>query len=152
LPLHGGDGKKLAFAIRLTDPDKYILAWEKQPVPRHQLIHVAGVYDGNAEIRFYVQGQLQSRTPAQGVKSTPSRFRLGNNRAGDGGFLGRMQEVRVSKVARYDNDFTPVRRFEPDPDTIALYHFDEGSGDMLKDSSGNGHHGEIVGAKWVKAD
>jgi WD40 repeat protein len=29
---------------------------------------------------------------------------------------------------------------------------DEGSGDKLIDSSGNGHHGKIVGAKWVKAD
>ena len=61
-------------------------------------------------------------------------------------------EVRISKVARYDKDFTPAKRFEPDADTLALYHFDEGSGDVLKDSSGNGHHGKIVGAKWVKAD
>ena len=152
LPLHDGDGKKLAFMTRLTQPVKHVIAWEKQPVPRHQLIHVAGVYDGNAEIRFYVNGQLQSRAPAQNIKPTPSTFLLGNNRAGDGGFLGRMHEVRVSKIARYDKDFTPVKRFEPDPDTIALYHFDEGEGDILKDSSGNGHHGVILGAKWVKAD
>ena len=33
---------------------------------------------------------------------------------------------------------------------MALYHFDEGSGDVLHDSSGNGHDGKIVGAKWVK--
>ena len=63
-----------------------------------------------------------------------------------------MNEVRISKVARYDKDFTPAQRFEPDADTLALYHFDEGSGDELKDSSGNGHHGKIVGAKWVKAE
>ena len=54
--------------------------------------------------------------------------------------------------ARYDKDFTPAQRFEPDADTLALYHCDEGIGDILKDSSGNGHHGKIVGAKWVKAD
>src|ERR1019366_7642082 len=63
-----------------------------------------------------------------------------------------MDEVRFSKVARYDKDFTPAKRFEPDADTLALYHFDEGAGDVLKDSSGNGHHGKIVGAKWVNAD
>ncbi|MGZ0173760.1 MAG: formylglycine-generating enzyme family protein, partial [Planctomycetales bacterium] len=44
----------------------------------------------------------------------------------------------------------PTDQFTPDQDTIALYHFDEGSGDVLKDSSGNGHHGKIVGAKWVR--
>src|SRR2546426_422563 len=67
-------------------------------------------------------------------------------------FTGRIDEVRISKVARYDKDFTPAKRFEPDADTLALYHFDEGAGDVLNDSSGNKHHGKIVGAKWVNAD
>ena len=57
---------------------------------------------------------------------------------------GLIDEVRISKVARYDKDFTPAKRFEPDADTLALYHFDEGQGDVLKDSSGNGHHGKIT--------
>ena len=35
---------------------------------------------------------------------------------------------------------------------MALYHFDEGTGDVLHDSSGNGHDGKIVGAKWVRVD
>ena len=36
-----------------------------------------------------------------------------------------------------------------DEQTIALYHFDEDSGDVAKDASGNGHHGKIVGARRV---
>jgi hypothetical protein len=36
-------------------------------------------------------------------------------------------------------------------DTLALYHFDEGQGDVLTDSSGNNHPGKIVNAKWVSA-
>ena len=67
-------------------------------------------------------------------------------------FHGIIDEVRISNIARYTEDFTPQRRFEPDEHTMALYHFDEGSGDVLKDSSGNGHDGKIVGAKWVKVD
>ena len=67
-------------------------------------------------------------------------------------FHGTIDEVRISNIARYTEDFTPQRRFEPDEHTMALYHFDEGSGDVLKDSSGNGHDGKIVGAKWVKVD
>ena len=58
--------------------------------------------------------------------------------------------ARISSIARYAGDFTPRMRFEPDKDTLALYHFDEGEGDELQDSSGNGHHGTIVGAKWVR--
>lgn len=61
-----------------------------------------------------------------------------------------IDELRLSRTARYDRDFAPDSRFEPDSDTLALYHFDEGEGDALNDSSGNGYHGKIVGAKWVK--
>jgi len=60
--------------------------------------------------------------------------------------------VRFSRTARYDKDFPPNQRHEPDADTIALYHCDEGQGEQLIDSSGNKHHGTIVGAKWVKVE
>ena len=53
-------------------------------------------------------------------------------------------------MARYSAEFTPPTTFTPDKDTVALYRFDEGQGDVLKDSSGNNHHGKIVGAKWVR--
>jgi hypothetical protein len=35
-------------------------------------------------------------------------------------------------------------------DAVAVWNFDEGSGTTLKDNSGNGHHGSIAGAKWIK--
>jgi len=35
-------------------------------------------------------------------------------------------------------------------DIVALYLFDEGGGDVLKDYSGNGHDGTIEGAKWTQ--
>ncbi len=65
-------------------------------------------------------------------------------------FRGTIDEIRISTTARFDKDFTPDARFEADKDTLALYHCDEGQGEELKDSSGNGHHGKIVGAKWVR--
>src|SRR5262249_15249279 len=66
-------------------------------------------------------------------------------------FDGLIDEIRISRNARYDKDFTPEKRFEPDGETVALYHCDEGASESLRDSDGI-HHGKIVGAKWVKTD
>ena len=39
-----------------------------------------------------------------------------------------------------------------DENTVAVWLFEEGSGDVAKDASGNGHDGEFAGKpKWVKA-
>jgi serine/threonine protein kinase len=64
---------------------------------------------------------------------------------------GTFYGLRVSSEARYQQDFVPSESFTADDKTIALYNFDEGQGPTLKDSSGNNHHGKIVGARWVAA-
>ncbi len=121
--------------------------------------HVAGVWDGK-ELALYFEGKLVSR----GTKGTfPTKHRhasksvLGAAILVEGGrerpkwfCRGTIDEVRISSTARYANDFTPPKRHEPDAQTLALYHVDEGQGDVLPDASGNGHHGKIVGAKWVR--
>jgi hypothetical protein len=58
--------------------------------------------------------------------------------------------MRISRIARYDSDFTPTARLEPDQDTLALHHFDEGGGEVAKNSSANANHGKFVGARWVE--
>ena len=126
--------------------------------PGTKVTHLAAVRTGD-ELRFFVNGKRSNQGQLKGPDALDlaQPFRLGATRLDlkkglERFFKGTIDEVRVSKVARYDKDFTPAKRFEPDADTLALYHFDEGAGDVLKDSSGNGHHGKIVGAKWVKAD
>jgi hypothetical protein len=64
---------------------------------------------------------------------------------------GTFYGLRVSSEAPYQQDFVPSESFTADEKTIALYNFDEGQGPTLKDSSGNNHHGKIVGARWVAA-
>ncbi len=109
--------------------------------------HLALVFTGR-QFRLYVDGNLSAKKDLGdlSLEKINLPFTLGSQ------FTGERFEVRVSKVARYDKDFTPQPHFEPDADTLALYHFDEGQGEVLYDSSGNGHHGKIVGAKWVKLD
>ena len=125
----------------------------REPVQTGQRHHVAGVLEGT-RIGLFVDGKIQEAGQLKGS------YRKGRDPFLIGGlppspdvvrslFSGVIDELRVSKVARYSGDFVPLVRFEPDKDTLALYHFDEGSGDVLNDASGNNHHGKIVNAKWV---
>jgi hypothetical protein len=41
-------------------------------------------------------------------------------------------------------------QFQADQNTFALYHFNEGTGTTLYDSSGNGYNGTITGCTWVQ--
>jgi hypothetical protein len=56
----------------------------------------------------------------------------------NGGFIGTIDEARFSTTVRYTSNFTPpTAPFSIDASTLALYHFDEGSGTTAYDSSGN---------------
>ena len=67
-------------------------------------------------------------------------------------FRGLIDEMRFSNIVRYTSNFTPAKRLKTDAHTMALYHFDAVGSDILKDSSGNGHDGRIIDARWVKVD
>jgi hypothetical protein len=52
-------------------------------------------------------------------------------------FSGWIDDVRISNVIRYAAGFSrPTQAFATDANTVALYHFDEGSGDVINDGSG----------------
>lgn len=148
----------LNWGFSVQDQRGYQKALSTSPPEKDRFVHLAGVFDG-AQARLFVNGKLMETEPALNLPLKPSSLPLmfGANPQPDGKrplyfFSGMIDEVRISGVARYSGDFTPASRFETDQQTLALYHFDEGAGDVLKDSSGNGHHGKIVGATWVKAD
>ena len=52
-------------------------------------------------------------------------------------FSGWIDEIRFSNMLRYGTDFAvPANRFSADENTVALYQFNEGFGDLIHDSSG----------------
>jgi formylglycine-generating enzyme required for sulfatase activity/serine/threonine protein kinase len=134
-----------AHGVRLAAADKRDL-WS----------HVACVWDG-AEFRLYLDGRRCGESfPTKAKPHDPRMTMLGgcpsalNVLTSEADYFdGMLNEIRFSRVARYADDFTPEARFAPDADTLALYHCDEGAGEVLNDSSGNGHQGKIVAAKWV---
>ncbi|HEX4132962.1 MAG TPA: SUMF1/EgtB/PvdO family nonheme iron enzyme [Pirellulales bacterium] len=118
------------------------------------LTHVAGVFDGK-ELIVFVDGHRQksTRTVTLPIKPPGQLTNIGAapGASAAGVFDGTIDEVRISSVARYTSDFTPQQRFEPDAATEVLYHFDEGSGTVAKDSSPHHRDGKISGATWVAA-
>src|SRR5262249_53407171 len=110
------------------------------PLARNRWVHLAGVFDGKSETRFYVDGQLQQRTKfTNPVHPSGLPFAIGANPSVQNTFSeyfqGLVDEVRISKSARYDGSFRPQRRFAPDADTLLLFHCDEAQGNSLTDAS-----------------
>ena len=147
------DGRSI-FKLRLSDqPSPTATSTRAVPSGRH---HVALVFE-NDQPALFVDGlrQATDRFPQdEEYQVSGEPFSIGASTIGTDAprlpFHGAIDEVRISRTARYRNDFVPAKRFEPDEHTMALYHFDEGTGDIAHDASGNGHHARIVDAQWVR--
>ena len=124
--------------------------------------HIAMVWDTDKSVLFVdgkavARGEVLSAEDAGEIPAANSSVTMigsqmyGGNKgyhSSGGTFYG----LRISSTARYQEDFSPAESFTPDEKTIALYAFAEGRGQTLNDSSGNNHHGTIVGARWVAAN
>jgi signal transduction histidine kinase len=114
--------------------------------------HLAFTYDG-AVVRLFLNGNLAQRVSCT-LKSHQSQQRLTiGGQSGDWwnrNLNGMIDEVRISSNCRYSEDFMPRDLFDLNNETIALWHFDEGKGDIVYDEGPGQHHGKIHGAKWVK--
>jgi serine/threonine protein kinase/tetratricopeptide (TPR) repeat protein len=125
--------------------------------PRDKLISnkestLATTFDGST-LRTFVDGKLVGQVQPNGIipglKSNP--ICIGRNAAAKAIYIrGTIREVRISSTCRYTKDYKLVDRFEPDADTLGLYHLDEGEGDIAKDSSGKNNHGKIINGKWIR--
>jgi hypothetical protein len=59
-------------------------------------------------------------------------------------FDGTIDEVRISNLIRYTSDFEPSDApFSPDANTVGLWHFDEGQGQVASDVSSSGNDGTL---------
>jgi hypothetical protein len=72
---------------------------------------------------------------------------IGARTNGGGEIEATIDELRISDVARYRTDFTPVPTpFSLDAHTVMLFHFDEGEGNLTqgRDSENNLYEGVLV--------
>jgi hypothetical protein len=124
--------------------------------------HIAVVWDGdtNAGNTYIYRNGVDvtdSRTNASGSRVTDASGSLFVG-AGSGTvdhFYGLIDEVRLSRGARYLSEFTPTTApFVTDADTLVLYHFDDNGDDArnaghARDSSFNLNHGATSQTRYV---
>jgi hypothetical protein len=94
--------------------------------------------------------------PAHSTAGNSLPLEIGRNGPITGKYwLGKLEDVRIWNVARKGIDIT--RDFQtqltgPQPGLVANWHFDEGSGPMAFDSSGNRHDATLNGGASFSAD
>jgi hypothetical protein len=137
-------------AIRPADVGDNAGAWEYWDsgiqIPKNTWTHVAATWDGTT-IRTFVNGKFAQSFEKlgpdgekgilsfeNGASAGKATLKVGRRGRGDdlhSIFNGLIDEIRISKVLRYtEAGYTvPAKAFEPDADTVALYHFDEASTD-----------------------
>jgi len=148
--MFAADDRRLVTSASLAGEGQTTYAVD--PITTDRWHHFAATWNGTRAHLFFNgkeqgQGFLKFSTPAD--KAPPPQTVLGANGFHKNFLHGRLDEVRISKSIRYQNNFTPKRRLESDDDTLALYHFDEGSGDILHDASSRKNDAKIFGAVWV---
>jgi len=110
-----------------------------------QWAHVAAVYD-NGTVRLFVNGVASApATVGATLRISTNSLRMGGL-TGYPFFAGALDDVRISSSARYTVNFTPPASLPaPDANTLAQWAFNEGSGQTIVDTSGNGRNG-VLGA------
>lgn len=128
-------------------------------IPIGEWHHVAGTWSSGEPIRLYIDGVLAATgsTPLTGFLSNASGdytvitdINIGGIPV-DGGNTGQIDDLRIfdtalslSEIQGYMN--SPVR---PLPAPAIEYGFNEGSGSIIADSSGNGYDATITGTPWT---
>jgi hypothetical protein len=101
---------------------------------------VAGVFDGE-QVALYVDGVRIATHKGSGQRTQRDLpLLIGADVSADGSgnsfFAGLIDEVRISRGARYAGErVEPARRFEPDDATLLLLHADADLGPWAPDSS-----------------
>ena len=108
------------------------------PVPSGSWAHVAVSVDNTGTGRIFINGSLQGTAPftlrPSSLGNTTANYLGKSQWLPDAYYNGIIDEFRISNVARYTANFTPqTTEFVADASTVALFHFNEGTGQQTFD-------------------
>jgi hypothetical protein len=132
-----------------------IIAQAKDTLPAGKWSHLAGVYDGQ-QIALFVNGRKAASTHASGARlSSDKSLYVGARPNGAWNthnfsypmsfWKGAVDEVRVSRIARYSRDFTPEAKLASDDSTVLALLNDQHFGPFVP-VAGGGFHAMIKGS------
>ncbi len=132
-------GDRLAFGAATATGDSLTLCGQARLADREWRHLAIQRRAADGALWLFVDGRLEnSASHFDGVISPTLQITLGD------GFTGWLDELRISNIIRYEDDFTPPEAvFHSDEYTIGLYHFDEGLGNPA---------GSVrLGAEWSRS-
>jgi hypothetical protein len=118
--------------------------------------HLAMSYDGST-FRYFINGELiyseeggMNTFGPENHDFVINRHTWNNGSSSSSRLSGQLDELRISTIARYTDEFTPSNyEFNNDQSTVGLWHFNEGVGDSALDASGHGNTAYLInGAGW----
>lgn len=120
-----------------------------EPLELNRWTHLAGVYD-RKNVRLYLNGTEVAQKPALGNRvnnALPLYIGADPNSKGQPSrpFHGLLDEIRLSKVARYSTNFKPEMKLTTDEYCVLHYRADRLSGRYLPDYSPSRAHAVIMG-------
>jgi len=147
------NGKEWKFGLVIGTT--YYYAQSSVDLNKNEWVHIAGSFDGT-NVRFFINGVCRATTtvPSQnpnGIAVNNNDWYVGRAAGSSERFTGIIDEVRISSYARYTADFTvPSDAFTSDTYTCALWHFEEGTGTTVDDSSDYSNTLTLTDVFWVK--
>ena len=110
--------------------------------------HISYVRNGNI-ISLYIDGKEVYHEDYTAMIPNPSASLFIGGAEDNRWFSGKINAIRISSVARYDDDFVPFENWMVDEDTTALWNSFQSDGIAIYDASENGLDGIVQGAVLI---
>jgi len=118
----------------------------------NQMNHIVVTHDGST-VKLYANGVLQQSTSKSYNTNASMPIMIGANcdNRSDEWFNGTIDDVVITRDALTADEVLALYNQTAInlDNVVAMYDFNEGSGSVLNDVSGNGNNGSITGAVWV---
>jgi hypothetical protein len=111
----------------------------------------SGSGNGATELTIWLNGAPNSAAVAFEMAPYTGDFLVIRPEKEHSSWVGRVDELRVSNVVRYNGSFVPSASHALDSSTVAYWSFNEGDGAIVGDKTGN-HNGTLQGdplPQWV---